>query len=96
MDKEKIIHLAKLAKIELTNEEIEKMQNEFKSILWFIDKLQSISTDGVEMMYTPVLNLNLDYKKKSNTKVSSDDLLANSSNKIENNMIVIKSSTVEH
>jgi hypothetical protein len=48
------------------------------------------------MLYTPVKNVQLDYTRKTNTNVDKKQLLENSPHNIENNMIVIKSSTVEH
>ena len=47
-------------------------------------------------MYTPIENLKLDYNRKTSTQVNSEDLLSNSPHEIENNMIVIRSSIVEH
>ena len=96
MTEEQIKHLARLAEIKLTDEEVEKMKKEFDVLLEFVWKLQSIDTSGVEMMYTPIENMTLDYTRKTNTKVDPQDLLKNAPHEIENNMIVIKSSTVEH
>jgi hypothetical protein len=47
-------------------------------------------------MYTPIENVRLDYTRKTSTQVNPEDLLRNSPHEIEDNMIVIKSSTVEH
>jgi len=96
MTEEQIKHLARLAEIQLSDEEVEKMKDEFDVLLEFVWKLQSIDTTGVEPMYTPIENMTLDYTRKTNTKVNPQDLLKNSPHEIENNMIVIKSSTVEH
>jgi len=96
MTEEQIKHLAKLAEIQLSDDEIENMKKEFDSILEFVWKLQQIPTNGVEKMYTPIEDIRLDYTRKTFTQVSSDELLENSPHKIENSMVVIRSSTVEH
>ena len=48
------------------------------------------------MMYTPIDSLELDYTRKTNTSVDKKLLLENSPHEVVDNMIVIKSSTVEH
>ena len=94
--KNKIKHLARLAELQLSEDEIDEMEREFDAILWFVGKLQQIPTDWVEKMYTSIENVRLDYTRKTSTQVSPEDLLKNSPHEIEDNMVVIKSSTVEH
>ncbi len=96
MDKNTILHLANLAKIKISEDYLEKLTWEFNQILDFVSRLQEIDTTGVEKMYTPIENLKLDYNRKTSTQVNSEDLLSNSPHEIENNMIVIRSSIVEH
>ena len=43
--------LARLSKIALTDDEVEKFRNELGSILEHIDKLDKIDTNGVEPTY---------------------------------------------
>jgi len=47
-------------------------------------------------MYTPVDSNKLNYTRKTDTEVNKKQLLKNSPQEVENNMIVIKSSIVEH
>ncbi len=96
MTEEQIRHLARLSEIELSDEDVKIMEKEFESLLWFVWKLQEIDTDGVEKMYTPIENVHLDYGRKTNTSLDKKQVLENSPQEVENNMIVIKSSTVEH
>lgn len=49
--KDDILRLAKLSKIALTSEEIEKFQDEITAILTHIEQLQKINTDSVEPTY---------------------------------------------
>lgn len=44
-------HIAKLARIELTPEEGEKMKHDLSSILGYIDQLNKVDTDAVEPLY---------------------------------------------
>jgi len=90
-----IEHLAKLSMLSLSKEEIDNMWKDFDTLLEFVWKLQSINTDWVEKMYTPV-DTKLDYKRKTNTKIDKKILKDDCHHEIENEMIVIKSSTVEH
>jgi aspartyl-tRNA(Asn)/glutamyl-tRNA(Gln) amidotransferase subunit C len=41
-------HIAKLARLNLSDEEVEKFSKELTSILKYVDKLQEVDTKGVE------------------------------------------------
>ena len=45
---EEIKHIAKLARIELTGEELEKFRSDLAQILGYIEVLKTVDTDGVE------------------------------------------------
>jgi len=75
---DEVKHLAKLSKIALTGEEVDKFQKELESILAHVEQLQSIDTDGVEPTYqvTGLKNVTrLDEIKNYN--VSREELLRN-------------------
>jgi aspartyl-tRNA(Asn)/glutamyl-tRNA(Gln) amidotransferase subunit C len=44
---EQILHIAKLAAIEVAPAELEKMSNDLSSILDYVEKLQAVSSAGV-------------------------------------------------
>lgn len=44
IDKEQVKHIAELAQLELTEEEIEKYSHELSSIIEYIDKLKQVQT----------------------------------------------------
>ncbi len=48
LTKEQIAHIAKLARLELTPTEMEKMSGELTSILKWMDMLNEVNTDSVE------------------------------------------------
>jgi len=50
LTKEEVQHIAKLARIELSAEEIEKFQKDLSEILEYFDTLKSAETSGVEPM----------------------------------------------
>ncbi len=57
MDKlsvEEVKHVAYLARLELTDEEIEKFRVQLKSILNEVDKIKDIKDYDEEMMFSPV------------------------------------------
>ncbi len=96
MTEENIKHLANLSKLSISEKEISNMKKDFDNMLWFVWKLQSINTDWVDMMYTPIDSNSLNYERKTNTSCSNKDLIENTPWEVVDNMIVIKSSTVEH
>lgn len=51
IDKKTIQHIAKLARINLTDKEEEKMQVELSSILEYIELLNRVETEGIEPLY---------------------------------------------
>jgi aspartyl-tRNA(Asn)/glutamyl-tRNA(Gln) amidotransferase subunit C len=46
--KEQVDHIAKLARLKLTDAQEEKMAKELGAILTYIEKLKEVNTDGVE------------------------------------------------
>lgn len=51
ISKEEVVYIAKLARLELTEEEIEKFQHQLSDILTYIDKLNEVDTENVEITY---------------------------------------------
>ncbi len=45
---DQVLHIAKLARLTLTPEEVQKMTKELSSILKYIDMLGEVKTEGVE------------------------------------------------
>lgn len=50
LSREEVRHIAKLARISLSEKEEEKFQRELASILEYISKLQEVDTEGVEAL----------------------------------------------
>lgn len=48
ISKDEIVHIAKLANLNLTEDEIEKYTNDMEEILAFANTVNNVNTDGVE------------------------------------------------
>ena len=48
IDREQVLHVAKLARLRLTDEEVEKMSGELSTILSAIEQIGELDLDGVE------------------------------------------------
>lgn len=49
ISKEEVIKIANLARLELTDSEVEKMQKDLAEILGYIDQLNAVDTSSVEL-----------------------------------------------
>lgn len=48
LSKEEVLHIAKLARLELKHEEVEKFRTQLSGILAYVEKLQKVDTKNVE------------------------------------------------
>jgi aspartyl-tRNA(Asn)/glutamyl-tRNA(Gln) amidotransferase subunit C len=48
IDREQVLHVAKLARLQLSEEEVEKMASELSGILEHVEKISELDLDGVE------------------------------------------------
>jgi aspartyl-tRNA(Asn)/glutamyl-tRNA(Gln) amidotransferase subunit C len=48
LTRDQVLHIAKLARLRLKPDEVEKMTTELSSILTYVDMLGEVNTDGVE------------------------------------------------
>ncbi len=46
--KEEVLKLAKLSKLSLSDDQLEKFRSELESLLTYIDQLQSVDTEGLQ------------------------------------------------
>jgi aspartyl-tRNA(Asn)/glutamyl-tRNA(Gln) amidotransferase subunit C len=47
IDREQVLHVAKLARLELSDEEVERMAEELSGVMAHIDKIGELDLDGV-------------------------------------------------
>jgi aspartyl-tRNA(Asn)/glutamyl-tRNA(Gln) amidotransferase subunit C len=48
IDRRQVLHVAKLARLKLTDEEVERMADELSSILEHVERINELDLDGVE------------------------------------------------
>lgn len=48
LDPKQVLHIAKLARLRLSESEVDKMSKELTSILQYVEVLNEVQTDGVE------------------------------------------------
>ena len=48
IDRDQVLHVARLARLKLTDEEIERMAGELSGILEHVDRISELDLDGVE------------------------------------------------
>ncbi|MGZ2411148.1 aspartyl-tRNA(Asn)/glutamyl-tRNA(Gln) amidotransferase subunit C [Sphingomonas sp. F9_3S_D5_B_2] len=74
---EQVRHIAKLARIAMSDEEIERLAPELNNILGWVEQLGEVNTDGVEPLATVIdqkLRLRDDVLNDGNIR---EDILAN-------------------
>lgn len=83
LNKEDILHLAKLANLQLTEEEILKFQIQLGDIVNYFSKLNSVKTEGIEPIaqLTELVNTTREDKYSSDRVLSQDAALKNAKNK---------------
>jgi aspartyl-tRNA(Asn)/glutamyl-tRNA(Gln) amidotransferase subunit C len=48
IDREQVLHVAKLARLELSDEDVERMAGELSAILEHVERISSLDLEGVE------------------------------------------------
>lgn len=90
LTREEVLKVAKLAKLEFTNEEIEKYQQELNEILNYIDMLNELDTDEIKplsQINDDVNNLREDEVKPS---LSVSEALKNAPETVDGTIVVPK------
>jgi aspartyl-tRNA(Asn)/glutamyl-tRNA(Gln) amidotransferase subunit C len=64
LSKEEVIKISKLARIELTEKEVEKFQKELSTVLDYVDELKKVDVEGLEEVsqVTGLINVQRDDK----------------------------------
>ena len=91
ISKEDVKHIAELARLELSEEDLQKFQGELSSILEYIEKLQEVETEEVPPTYQTfdLVNVFRNDKVEEGRELSQDETLANAPEK-ENGYIKVK------
>ena len=78
---EQVKHMASLARIKLTRDEIKKFQKQLESIIEYFDKLNEVNTKGVEPTSQVTGLVNKLRKDETRDFLSQDHALQNAPNK---------------
>lgn len=83
ISKEEIIHIAKLASLNLTETEIEKYANDLTEILEFANMINSVNTEEVDETIAANENYNVFRKDEIKQNIDREALLQNAPSKDE-------------
>ena len=75
--KDQVEHVAKLARLSLTEEEKELYTEQLSKILDYIDQLNEVNTKGVEPMTQPIPIVNVMREDVVKKEFSREDILKN-------------------
>jgi aspartyl-tRNA(Asn)/glutamyl-tRNA(Gln) amidotransferase subunit C len=90
IDKDKIKHTAKLARISLDEKKIDNLSKDLSNIFKFIEKLNKVNTDNIKPL-SSILDSSLRTREDKVTDGNKrDEILKNASNKNEDFFIVPK------
>ena len=76
LSREDVKRIAELARLELTNDELDLFTRQLGNILTYVEQIQSLDTTGVEPT-SQVLNRPIDRDDTPDTTLSRSDLLGN-------------------
>jgi aspartyl-tRNA(Asn)/glutamyl-tRNA(Gln) amidotransferase subunit C len=82
--REEVEHVARLARLHLTEAEIERMRAELAAILAYVDKLRTLDVEGVEPTSRAVPLVNVLRDDAVRPSVPVDDMLRNAPDRREN------------
>ena len=77
IERKDVEHVARLARLALTDDEIERMREQLNGILSYIEKLNELDTDGVEPTSHAVPMLNVMREDEPGPCLPRDEALAN-------------------
>jgi len=80
IDRELIEHVAKVARLNLTEEEVKEFLPQLKEVLKAFSKLSEVDTGGVEPSFQPVELKNMLREDVVGECLSQEDALSNSEN----------------
>ena len=77
ISRQEVTHVARLARLELSEAEVERMRLELDGILSYIDKLRALDTEGVEPTSHAVPLVNVMREDEPQASLSQAEMLAN-------------------
>ncbi len=77
LSREEVLHVAHLARIKVTDEEIEKYQIDLKKLLDDVDKINDIEVESEELLVTPVEQDSVLRSDQETSSVSFEEIKKN-------------------
>ena len=77
LTKEEVLHVAHLARIAVTDEEIEKYQVELKLLLDEVDKIKEVENYDEELLISPVEHNTTLREDKEGTHLNEEEIMKN-------------------
>ena len=77
VSKKEVEHIAELAKLKFSDEELHNFTNEMNQILAYMDKLNELDTTNVEPLIHPIENVNVFRDDKLGESVTTEKALKN-------------------
>jgi len=87
---EQVKHIAKLARIDLNEQEIKKYQAQLGNILNYVKKLKNINTNGIETVDAGTIDLENIWRIDENTSINIDNNLIDMAPEKYNNQVKVK------
>jgi aspartyl-tRNA(Asn)/glutamyl-tRNA(Gln) amidotransferase subunit C len=84
VSREEVMHIAELARLKLTPDEVERYQAELTSILDYVGQLRQVDTAGIQPAVTPAICEKPLREDSVGLSLSSDEALANAPAKANN------------
>lgn len=81
--KENVKHIAKLAKLEIKEDEISDFTSQFNDVLKYIEKLNELDTNNVKPLSHPVEGENIFRKDELRESILTSEALKNSASKTD-------------
>lgn len=77
VDRELTLYIAKLAKLKLTEEEIERYSKDLTEILSYVEKLNNIKDENIEPLYYPIEGKQILREDIAKRTIDTEDALKN-------------------
>ena len=81
LDREKVLHVASLAKLRIEEAEIEKYAKELKDLMSEVDRIQEAQIDDEEILISPSENKNVYKDDTVGSMLTREEILKNANKK---------------
>lgn len=88
LTKDQVLHIAKLARLELNEEQVKKFSNQLSDVLEYVNKLSEVDTNGVEET-SQVTGLENIYKSDEVKAFGQEKQLVEQADEYEDNQIKV-------